>query len=56
VYIEAYVESRRDDPPPGQITWVFNGTSHPSLTAQEARSFITVLDKLIDQLGAEGAR
>jgi hypothetical protein len=49
VYIEAYVESCRDDPPPGQITWVYDG-GNPAMTAQEANSFTAILDKLIDQL------
>jgi hypothetical protein len=50
VYIETYVESHADDPPPGHITWDYHGAGTPSLTAREARSFITILDALIDQL------
>jgi hypothetical protein len=50
VYMEAYVESHMDDPPPGHITWDFHGAGSPSLTAREARSFVAILGTLIDQL------
>jgi hypothetical protein len=53
VYIETYIERHAGDPPPGHITWDFHRAGSPSLTAREARSFITILDALIGQLERE---
>jgi hypothetical protein len=51
VRIEAYVENAAVEPPPGQITWDFSGAETPSMTAAEARSFVTILSSLISELG-----
>ena len=49
VYIETYVACCAQEPPPGQITWDFSGTA-PSMTAQEAESFVAILGGLINLL------
>jgi hypothetical protein len=55
VYIESYVESGFQDPPPGKITWDFAGVV-PSLTAREAGSFAAILGGLVSRLGKAAYR